>query len=419
MLMDEGVSRLRFDPLTEAAFIQHHAERSRLIVRVFFGIAAFLVVTAGILHHVTPRLETETFSRVALGIVAPISICIFALTYSKAFLKILQPVVLAGTVVICWSLLYSWSAYSPEGFALYSALVVVLLTPLIYTISRLRFYWAVASAWTCVIVYCVYALPAGILQGASTYQPSYVLMSNLFSMLAGYYMERAERRDFLLTRMLRDERNRTEAVLANILPEHIAARLKDEDSVIADQYENVIVLFADIVDFTRFSSKRKPDEVVRVLDDIFSELDDLAERYGLEKIKTIGDAYMVVAGLPHPQPDDPERIIHFALEINRMLGTRSDVPFQMRIGIHSGPVVAGVIGKRKKTYDLWGDTVNTASRMESTGEPGLIHMSEDFADRIRDHFPIVDRGVATIKGKGAMRTYTLAPEVTSAVQSPR
>lgn len=417
--MDEGVSRLRFDPLTEAAFVEHHAQRSRLIVRVFFGIAAFFVITAGILHFVTPRLETETFARIALGIVAPISVGIFALTYTRAFLRVVQPVIFLGTVAICWSMIYSWNAYSREGFMLYSALVVVLLTPLIYTISRLRFYWAAASAWTCVIIYGVYALRVGILEGTSTYQPSYVLMSNLFSMLAGYYMERAERRDFLLTRMLRQERNRTEAVLANILPDHIAARLKDDESVIADQYEDVVVLFADIVDFTKFSSKRSPNEVVRVLDDVFSELDDLAEQFDLEKIKTIGDAYMVVAGLPNPLPDDAERMVRFALEVTRLLSSRPDVPFQMRIGIHSGPVVAGVIGKRKQTYDLWGDTVNTASRMESTGEPGIIHMSEDFAHRVRETYPVVDRGVATIKGKGAMRTYGLACEVTSPAQSPR
>jgi adenylate cyclase len=226
-------------------------------------------------------------------------------------------------------------------------------------------------------------------------------------------------REKLMVEELRREKARSEDLLLSILPRTIVDRINAGETMIADHAEEVSILFADIVGFTQMAGRHKPSDLVRFLNSVFTAFDELSARFGAEKIKTIGDAYMVVAGLHHPLPDDAERAIKFALEMNRLLDTRPDVPFQMRIGIHSGPVVAGVIGKRKKTYDLWGDTVNTASRMESTGEPGIIHMSEDFANRIRDAYPVVDRGVATIKGKGAMRTYALSTEVTSPVRSPR
>ena len=181
--------------------------------------------------------------------------------------------------------------------------------------------------------------------------------------------------------------------------------------LIAEKLSNVSVLFADIVDFTKLSQRETPEELVEGLDRIFTEFDTLAEKYGLEKIKTIGDAYMVVSGAPEPREDHAEVMVHFAVEMLeamkqfRSISTGEQI--QLRIGIHTGEVVAGVIGKKKFAYDMWGDAVNTAARMESHGEPDRIHVSEDFRNSAGDGFTFTERGKIDIKGKGMMKTYFL------------
>ncbi|HAA31214.1 MAG TPA: histidine kinase [Cyanobacteria bacterium UBA8553] len=206
------------------------------------------------------------------------------------------------------------------------------------------------------------------------------------------------------------EREKAERLLLNVLPESIAKRLQYQQDTIADNFEEVTVLFADIVDFTKISGQISPTELVGLLNEIFSRFDRLVERYDLEKIKTIGDSYMVVGGLPLLRPDHAEAVAEFALdmqqEINEFNAKKSQV-FRMRIGIHSGPVVAGVIGLKKFIYDLWGDTVNTASRMESHGIPGSIQVSSSTYERLQDKYLFQERGVIDVKGKGKMTTYLL------------
>jgi sensor domain CHASE-containing protein/class 3 adenylate cyclase len=206
------------------------------------------------------------------------------------------------------------------------------------------------------------------------------------------------------------EREKAEHLLLNILPESIAKRLKHQEDTIADSFEEVTVLFADIVDFTKLSGEISPTALVSLLNEIFSRFDRLVERYGLEKIKTIGDSYMVVGGLPVVRPDHAEAVAEFALamqqEINE-LNTEKGHVFTMRIGINTGPVVAGVIGLKKFVYDLWGDTVNTASRMESHGIPGYIQVSSSTYERLKDNYIFQERGIIQVKGKGEMTTYLL------------
>ncbi|MBK9249504.1 MAG: tetratricopeptide repeat protein [Ignavibacteria bacterium] len=207
----------------------------------------------------------------------------------------------------------------------------------------------------------------------------------------------------------------TEQLLHNVLPPSIAAKMLTGSKLIAEKIPSVSVLFADIVNFTALSQRITPEELVDGLDRIFSTFDALAEKHGLEKIKTIGDAYMVVSGAPLPRPDHAEAMAHFALEMMvamkefRSISTGEEI--QLRIGIHSGEVVAGVIGKKKFAYDLWGDAVNTASRMESHGEEDKIHVSEEFKHAVETQnfasLQFIERGEMHIKGKGMMRTYYL------------
>jgi class 3 adenylate cyclase len=211
-------------------------------------------------------------------------------------------------------------------------------------------------------------------------------------------------------RQLKAEQEKSERLLLNILPAPIAARLKHQQGIIAEQFDDVTVLFADIVDFTTLAARITPTELVGVLNQIFSLFDQLAEQHGLEKIKTIGDAYMVVGGLPVERADHAEAVADMALDMRRAIarfnGEHGEL-FAMRIGISSGPVVAGVIGTTKFSYDLWGDTVNTASRMESHGLPGHIQVSAATYKRLRKSYRFTARGRIDVKGKGAMRTYLL------------
>ncbi len=213
-------------------------------------------------------------------------------------------------------------------------------------------------------------------------------------------------------RQLLAEQQKSERLLLNILPKPIAERLKQEEGVIADNFSDVTVLFADIVDFTKLSARIPAADVVALLNDVFSKFDQLAEKHSLEKIKTIGDAYMVVGGLPTPRPDHAVAVAEMALDMRAALAgqvraTGTGGLLSVRIGIHTGPVVAGVIGTRKFIYDLWGDTVNTASRMESQGASGGIQVTDVTYERLRNHYVFERRGTVLVKGKGEMVTYLL------------
>ena len=209
---------------------------------------------------------------------------------------------------------------------------------------------------------------------------------------------------------LKFQQEQSEKLLLNILPKPIAERLKAKQSTIADSFADVSVLFADIVGFTELSARMSPTELVKRLNVIFSHFDQLAEKYGVEKIKTIGDAYMVVGGLPMPRDDHAEAIAQMALGMQAKIAKLSadtGEKLAIRVGINSGPVVAGVIGVSKFTYDLWGDTVNVAARMEATGFAGRIQVTDVTYELLKDKYLLEKRGVIPVKGKGNMMTYWL------------
>lgn len=207
------------------------------------------------------------------------------------------------------------------------------------------------------------------------------------------------------------EQEKSERLLLSILPKPVAEQLKQEQQIIAESFPEATVLFADIVDFTQLSSDRSPIELVSLLNKVFSAFDNLAEQHDLEKIKTIGDAYMVVGGLPTPRPDHAEAVAEMALDMQaaiKQVNQETGESFQIRIGISTGPVVAGVIGTKKFIYDLWGDTVNMASRMESQGIASRIQLTAATHDRLKDRYLCEARGAIDVKGKGEMEVYFLA-----------
>ena len=208
--------------------------------------------------------------------------------------------------------------------------------------------------------------------------------------------------------IIQREKSRSDELLLNILPEETAEELKNHGRVSAKKFESVSVLFADFVGFTSYSEKMSPEDLVKTVDYYFSRFDQAAEKYGLEKIKTMGDCYMCAGGLPFPTEDHAVKMVRFAQEILEIVlqdGYTEVTGFKIRLGVHTGPVVAGVVGTKKFAYDIWGDTVNIASRMESASEPGKINVSENTYQLIRDDFECEFRGMIDVKNKGMMKMY--------------
>lgn len=248
-------------------------------------------------------------------------------------------------------------------------------------------------------------------QTISSEIPSDTLLSfNIPSLLSLGAMAAAT--SLYLLRQVEKFRSQADELLLNVLPAPIAKRLKAGETPIADRSEKVTVLFADIVGFTPLASDADPEQIVGLLDAIFSDFDDLAEKHGIEKIKTIGDSYMAATGLPEPRANHTEAMIEFALEMLASVETRTGLdgkPIRLRIGINTGAVVAGVIGKERLIYDLWGDTVNMASRMESHGLADGILVTRAVMDAVGDVYRFEEREPISIKGKGMTVTYVLTP----------
>lgn len=213
--------------------------------------------------------------------------------------------------------------------------------------------------------------------------------------------------------LLRVEQAKSENLLLNILPPEIAAILKNEQRTIADHFPGASILFADMVGFTPMTAAMAPAEMLDLLNEVFTRFDALVDKYGLEKIRTIGDSYMAASGVPRPRPDHAQALARMALEMRSYILTNPacvDRRLNFRIGLNSGPVVAGVIGRKKFIYDLWGDAMNTASRMESHGTPGCIQITRETYELIKDEFVCEPRGTIQVKGKGEMETWYLVAE---------
>ena len=284
------------------------------------------------------------------------------------------------------------------------------LGALVFSDVRAAVRWYVA--W--VVVFLGSAIAGALVGGVSPAVPEWFTTTMLalnvtvggavvFTLLAVFA---SQRRAALAA--LREEQARSEGLLLNILPRSIADKLKADNQPIADQFSSASILFADVVDFTPVTEHLSPAEVVSMLDHLFSHFDVLADRYAVEKIKTIGDCYMVAAGVPTPRPDHARALASMALDMQEAMRSVDDVDhlgLELRIGINSGPVVAGVIGRKRFLYDLWGDAVNTASRMESHGATGRIQITRATKDLLDDEFVCEPRGLIDVKGKGEMETW--------------
>jgi guanylate cyclase len=295
---------------------------------------------------------------------------------------------------------------------------VVIIWSVIAPFGAILFYKARVAPWW-LVTYLALIIISGLLQPAlpadTALPPAlvtflYVLnicVVSLVAFLLMYYFIGQKNKAYDL---LRIEQEKSEELLLNVLPKEIAPELKAGEKNIAQSFESASVLFADIVGFTELTLRLKPREMVELLNEIFSHFDQLVSQYGLEKIRTIGDNYMVAAGVPLPDKDHARRLAGMALDLCTYIQefpAYQGVKINFRVGINSGPVVAGVIGQHKFHYDVWGDTVNTASRMESSGLAGKIHITEATRRLIEDEFYCIPRGQVLVKSKGKMNTYFL------------
>jgi len=365
---------------------------------------------------VVPQVRNQAWA-VRFGVFVPMSALVFWLLSSRHLLRFSQLTMVLYGLAACFIVLYIGAIAGDSGYFLYTSFAVAFVTlgPFVARLS------VVAQLAYTLLTLLIFACLDRSLAHRSL-QVSLSVASTLLSLgglgaLIAYRLEQQARQGFLQRRLidrqvvaLAAEKARAEELLLNVLPSSIAERLKRGQRPIADGFPRVSVLFADIVGFTKMSERVTPVELVDRLNRIFSSFDDLADKLKLEKIKTIGDAYMVAGGLHSHEYDHAQTIAEMALAMQRRaleFSREFGEDLSIRIGIHTGPVVAGVIGKRKFIYDVWGDTVNTASRMESHGEAGAVHVTEETRQLLKDMYVLAPRGEINVKGKGVMRTWFL------------
>ena len=347
------------------------------LIPLTYGVISFL----SIIHfRITRRYEFFSISQLVLILILPFLLMLALGGYVNS-----SAVILWAFISPIGALSFAKYKQSPRWLAVYLVLLIIsgLLQPFVNHANHLP--------QSLVIVFYVLNLGG---------------VSVIAFVLLYYFVGQKD----LIYRLLKAEQDRSEALLLNVLPQEIAERLKGGEEIIADHHPSVSVLFADLCGFTSLSTILSPTGMVEMLNEIYSHFDSLIEKYGVEKIRTIGDNYMIASGVPQPRGDHAQVLAHLALEMNAYIAGLPPVGDQrifFRIGMNSGPVIAGVIGHKKFSYDVWGDAVNIASRMESQGVPGKIQVTQAVYDLIKDDFTFEYNGPVMIKGKGEMVTWFL------------
>ncbi len=400
---------LRFkDAELEQSFAEEQARKSLRPVRITLASAgALMFFVWPAINRIAPSMQ-EHMPGIVVMVLATIGAC-YALTHTQIFLRRNQWVMLAlacAMSVGVASVLHQYPAQLLEASGFY--LMVIHLFS-IYGLLRLRFPAATVAGLMGMAIYLAFVHALGLLSESAMFRHAEALLgANLWGMLICYQMDLALRRAFLALREVAVEHERSERLLLNILPAELAQELSATGVARSARHESVSVLFTDFSGFTETASAMPADRMVAELNEIFGAFDDICDELGVEKIKTIGDAYMAAAGLPKPCVDHAQRCVHCGLRMLDYLAHRNQTAafkWSLRVGIHSGPVVSGVVGKRKYAFDVWGDTVNIASRMESAGEAGRVNVSAYTYDLIQTEFDCEYRGKMNAKGKGQIDMY--------------
>jgi class 3 adenylate cyclase len=402
-----GQLRLRFrDPALESGYRADRFRHDLGNIRFAFLAGIALWVAWGLLlrPHMLALSDQRLDLVMRFGVFIPMLLVGFGLTYTRSFGRTWEwvSVAIAAATILCWVFYVSQVRTLPLE---YGYVGVILITAFTYTLLQLRFVLVVLVTAIGVVTYLPYALTAAYYDPSSLILTILALVSfGLLGGLAAYRSERFTRQLFLRERQLDRERARSDGLLLNMLPGAIVEQLKAASGGrIAQNLDQVSVLFADAVGSTEQAARSSPEAFADALDALFRRFDEIADRHGLEKIKTIGDAYMAVAGAPTPMPDHADAAVGMAADILSETGTitwPSGDPIVVHGGIATGPAVAGVIGDRRFAYDLWGDAVNLASRLEEIAAPGQVLVSESTARELADRYEFGPSEILDVKGKG-------------------
>jgi class 3 adenylate cyclase len=399
--------RLRFrDPALESAFRDDRFRHYIGNIRFAFvaGIAFWLAWGLILRPHILALSDRRLDAIVRFGVFIPMLLVGLGLTFTPVFRRIWQgmSVVVALTTILVWVYYIAHVLTLPPE---YGYVGIILITAFTYTLARLRFILVVLVTVVGIAAYLPYAFTASYIVDVTRVLATLFLISfGVLGGLAAFRLERFSRQLFLRERQLERERERSDGLLLNILPQAIVEQLKTSpDGRIAQAFDQVTVVFADAVGSTEQGARSSPEEFAAALDELFRRFDQIADRHGLEKIKTIGDAYMAVAGAPVPMEHHAAAATSMALDILEEAGQvrwPSGDPLRVRVGVATGPAVAGIIGYRKFAYDLWGDTVNLASRLQESAEPSRALVSKPTVDQLGDRYEFGAPQIVELKGKG-------------------
>jgi guanylate cyclase len=411
--------RLRFPKEQEKSFQDYHYHKTILNARAAVGLSLVLNTVFIFFDDRTLSVSRNYIYLIRYAIIGPLVLLGLVLLFLPFFKRLMQLILSAIGVLIGLAAILIVALVQPQepGYML-NQIVLILTIVAMYNFLQLKFFYATLIGWLNVINYVIVAgfIQDGLSEPKMTFFLSNVffcIIANILGMFGAYSIELYQRRDFVQRQLIEREQNKAERLLLNILPEEIAATLKETPRTIADQYHNVSILFADVVNFTPLSARLAPTELVELLNEMFSHFDTLVEKHRLEKIKTIGDCYMVAAGVPRMRPDHAQALARLALEMQQYVAERTfldGLHLELRMGINSGPVVAGVIGHKKFSYDLWGDTVNIASRMESQGVMGRIQITRATYELLKAEFNCQPAGKIKAKGRGELEVWHLLSE---------
>jgi class 3 adenylate cyclase len=406
--------RLRFrDHALESAYRDDRFRHNVVNIRFAFLAGIALWVSWGLLlrPYILALSDRRLDAIIRFEVFIPMLIVGFGLTFTPFFRRIWQSLsfVIATATILLWVYYVSHILTLP---AEYGYMGVILITAFTYTLLRLRFLLVVLITVIGMAAYLPYAFTARYIVDVSRVLAALYLVSfGVLGGLAAYRLERVSRQVFLRERQLDQERERSDGLLLNILPEAIVGQLKTSSGArIAQAFDQVTVIIADAVGSTAQGAGSSAEEFAGALDELFRRFDQSADRHGLEKIKTIGDAYMAVAGAPVPMADGAGAAAAMALEILAEAGQvrwPSGDPIKVRVGVATGPAVAGIIGYRKFAYDLWGDTVNLASRLQESAEAGQVLASEPTARQLDDQYAFGPTQMVDLKGKGPTPAHVL------------
>jgi adenylate cyclase len=409
---------LRFPSEVEAQFREDYHANTVSTTRLALVLGLILYSLFGILDVYAIPISKDIVWIIRYGIVAPVILFALVASYSAISQKYMQVLMSLAVAVSGLGIVAMISITREAEFGnrfYFTGLILISMWG--YSLSRLRFWYAVLANLVIMIGYEFGSIVFKQLLESETgiviftMHNFFFLGANVIGMFGSYFLERYTRRDFLQKYTIQAQRDQADELLYNVLPERIAERLKQSSETIAEEFNSVSVLFADIVNFTPISARFGPREVVDMLNEVFSHFDGLVDKYGVEKIQVAGDAYMAAAGVPTFRPDHATVLAQLALDMldyvkqEEFLGGKH--PIEIRIGLNSGSLIGGVIGRKKYFYALWGDMVNIASRMQSHGEVGKIQITRDTYELVKDDFECEYIGKIDIKGKGKMEAWHL------------